>query len=87
MRTVTIKERKESIFHWFSPPSMPSIEDMEEEEVLKLEEIFDNDYNVGVAFRTQIIPKAVLWFTGQAEQQALEEEVAEVIAASGRQAP
>ena len=39
---------------------MPSIEDMDEEEVQKLEELFDHDYDVAQAFRMHLIPKAVV---------------------------
>lgn len=66
VRTVATEEEKESFFHWFTPPEMPATSDtMDEEEADNLEEIFDNDYDVAQAFRTQVIPKAVLWFTGE----------------------
>jgi nucleosome assembly protein 1-like 1 len=44
-------------------PNQP--DDLDEEEAERLEEIFDQDYEVATAFRTQLIPKAYLWFTGQ----------------------
>lgn len=65
VRTVTKTEKKESFFQWFDPPKMPSMDDMDEEEAEELEEIFDSDYEVAQAFRTQVIPRAVLWFTGE----------------------
>jgi nucleosome assembly protein 1-like 1 len=65
MRTVTKTEEKESFFNWFTPPEMPSMDSMDEEEAERLEEIFDNDYDVAQAFRFHVIPKAVSWFSGK----------------------
>lgn len=66
VRTVAKEEERESFFHWFTPPVMPASADtMDEEEADRLEEIFDCDYEVAQAFRCHVIPKAVLWFTGQ----------------------
>jgi nucleosome assembly protein 1-like 1 len=65
MRTVTKTEEKESFFNWFTPPEMPSMDSMDEEEAERLEEIFDNDYEVAQAFRFHVIPKAVNWFSGK----------------------
>lgn len=52
------------------------MEAMDEEEAERLEELFDGDYDIAQAFRSHIIPNAVLWFTGQ----ALEEEMQEILA-------
>lgn len=65
VRTVTKTEKKESFFQWFDPPKLPSMEDMDEDEAEQLEEVFDSDYEVAQAFRTQVIPRAILWFTGE----------------------
>lgn len=65
VRTVTKTEKTDSFFNWFDPPKMPSMDDMDEEEAEQLEAIFDTDYEVAQAFRTQVIPRAVLWFTGE----------------------
>jgi len=67
IRTVTKKERQESFFHFFSPPKMPALAQvMDEEEADAVEEAFDHDYDVAQAFRGCVVPNAVLWFTGQA---------------------
>lgn len=71
IRTVTREEKCESFFHFFQPPKMPSMEDMNEEEADIIEELFDEDYEIAQAFRNHLIPKAVMWFTGE----ALDEEV------------
>lgn len=56
-RTVTKKERRDSFFHFFDPPTMPPMSDMNEEEADRLERVFDHDFDVAQAFRTQLIPK------------------------------
>jgi nucleosome assembly protein 1-like 1 len=65
VRTVAKTERKESFFHWFDPPEMPPMETMDEEEAERLEEELDGDYEIAQAFRSHIIPKAVVWFSGE----------------------
>jgi len=66
VRNVTKQEEKESFFHWFTAPEMPiMMEEMDEEEAERVEELFDSDYEVAQAFRCHLIPKAVSWFTGQ----------------------
>lgn len=71
-RTVTKTVRQESFFHFFTPPKMPSLEAATEEEVMNLEQAFDEDYDVAQAFRSHIIPKAVMWFAGDAMEQEME---------------
>ena len=67
IRTVTKQERTDSFFHFFTPPKMPKFSDvMDEEEADAVEEAFDFDYDVAQAFRGHLIPKGVLWFTGEA---------------------
>lgn len=72
VRTVTKEEAKESFFNWFTPPTITDMEMMDEDEAERLEELFENDFEVAQAFRSDIIPKAVLWFTGQKNQEELE---------------
>lgn len=72
VRTVTKKERSDSFFHFFSPPKIPNVEDMNEEEADAIEEAFDHDYEIAQSFRNHIIPKAVLWFTGEALEEELQ---------------
>ena len=63
---VTKQEEKESFFHWFATPEMPtSMDDMDEDEAEHLEEVFENDFEIAQAFRNNIVPNAILWFTGQ----------------------
>jgi nucleosome assembly protein 1-like 1 len=67
IRTVTKQEEMESFFTWFAPPPMPvSADEMDEEEADRLDEIFELDYELAQAIRSEIIPQAVLWFTDEA---------------------
>jgi nucleosome assembly protein 1-like 1 len=76
IRTVTKTEPAESFFRFFTPPKMPTGEEnlqtTTEEEVMKIEAAFDEDYDVAQAFRSHIIPKAVQWFLGNAMEQEME---------------
>lgn len=65
VRTIEKKEDLESFFRWFEPPEMPPMEELDEEEAARLEEIYDEDYEIAQAFRYQLIPQAVLYFTGE----------------------
>jgi len=78
IRTVTKRERTDSFFHFFSPPKMPKMEDvLDEEEADAVEEAFDFDYDVAQAFRGHLIPKGVLWFTGEAADGLDDEDLLE----------
>jgi nucleosome assembly protein 1-like 1 len=65
IRSVKSEEHTDSFFNFFQPPKMPSLDMMDEEEADRLEQAFDQDYDIAQAFRSHIVPKAVLWFTGQ----------------------
>lgn len=65
IRSVKSEEQTDSFFNFFQPPKMPSLDMMDEEEADRLEQAFDQDYDIAQAFRSHIVPKAVLWFTGQ----------------------
>ena len=45
---------------------------MDEDEADAIEEAFDHDYDVAQSFRSHIIPKAVMWFTGEAMRDEFE---------------
>jgi nucleosome assembly protein 1-like 1 len=73
IRTVTKSEKCDSFFHFFSPPKMPSLESIQnEEDAARLESLFDEDYDVAQAFRSHIAPKAVMWFAGDAMEKEME---------------
>jgi nucleosome assembly protein 1-like 1 len=81
LRTVSRTEKKDSFFSWFNPLTMPPLEEMNEEVAAQLEASFELDYEVAQALRTQIIPKAVQWFTGDTEQAELDEAVDDLVEA------
>lgn len=80
VRTVEKKEEKESFFKWFSPPEMPTMEVLDEEEADRLEEIFDGDFEIAETFRSEVIPKAILWFTNQAGEEEMQAVIEAAIA-------
>ena len=41
------------------------MDDLDEEQAEAYDEAFDHDFDIAQAFRTYVIPKAVLWFTGE----------------------
>ena len=71
-RTVSKVVQRDSFFHFFTPPKMPSLETTNEEEVMRVEAAFNDDYDIAQAFRSHIIPKAVLWFSGDALEQEMD---------------
>jgi len=83
VRTVTKTEPCDSFFKFFVPPKMPGNDQLDtttEEEVMKIEAAFDEDYDVAQALRSHVIPKAVQWFLGNAMEQEME---AAMMAAAG----
>lgn len=67
-----VSHLNQSLIHKYSPPKIPSMNDMDEDEADAMEEAFDHDYDVAQSFRSHIIPKAVMWFTGEAMQDEFE---------------
>ena len=76
-KPMTKIEKTESFFNFFSPPAVPEEgdEDLDEEEVEALQEALEEDYELGEAFRDELIPHAVSFYTGEmAEMEGEEEE-------------
>lgn len=70
VRTIQKTERAESFFHFFTPPKMPELGDVvDEEEADAMEEYFDHDYEMACVIRGSLIPNAVHWFTGEAMEE------------------
>ena len=61
-------EPKQSFFQYFSEPIDEAEEDDEDEDEEKprIKLTVEEDYDIGHAIRTAIIPESVLWFTGEA---------------------
>ncbi|XP_052824268.1 nucleosome assembly protein 1-like 1 isoform X2 [Octopus bimaculoides] len=72
-RTVTKTVEIDSFFNFFNPPTVPADESELDENA---ETILATDFEVGHFIRERIIPKAVLYFTGEAleEDEDYEEE-------------
>eukprot|EP01136_Pigoraptor_vietnamica_P036779 Opistho-1_new@103809 len=79
-RTVTKEVPTDSFFNFFNPPAMPEEEeegdDDEEQDEAKFEaqQKIALDFEMGDVLRTQIIPNAVNWFTGEAQMDEEEDE-------------
>ncbi|CAK9223728.1 unnamed protein product [Sphagnum jensenii] len=74
-KPVTKTERCESFFNFFSPPQVPDEEDIDQDTAEELQDLMEQDYDIGSTIRDKIIPHAVSWFTGEALQgEDLEDE-------------
>ncbi|CAH8377235.1 unnamed protein product [Eruca vesicaria subsp. sativa] len=58
----------ESFFNFFNPPQVPDDddEDIDEDRAEELQNLIEQDYDIGSTIQEKIIPHAVLWFTGEA---------------------
>ncbi|PKU77730.1 nucleosome assembly protein 1;2 isoform X2 [Dendrobium catenatum] len=77
-KPITKTETCESFFNFFSPPQVPDDdEEIEEEAAEQLQDLMEQDYDIGSTMRDKIIPHAVSWFTGEAAQEEDFEDMAE----------
>ncbi|VVT44905.1 uncharacterized protein SAPINGB_P000573 [Magnusiomyces paraingens] len=70
-RTIEKSIPVESFFHFFSPPTPPSIDDedevdRDEDEDEEIEAKLELDYHIGEVIKEKLIPRAIDWFTGEA---------------------
>ncbi|KAK8936373.1 hypothetical protein KSP39_PZI013710 [Platanthera zijinensis] len=69
-KPITKTETCESFFNFFSPPQVPEDdEEIDEEAAEQLQDLMEQDYDIGSTIRDKIIPHAVSWFTGEAVQE------------------
>lgn len=61
-RTITKTVQNDSFFNFFAPPEVPSDEEPDED----TEAILAADFEIGHFIRERIVPRAVLYFTGEA---------------------
>jgi len=61
-RTITKSVQNDSFFNFFTPPEHQIDQDLDEE----TQELLAADYEIGHFFRERIIPRAILYFTGEA---------------------
>ena len=81
VKTITKQVKSASFFNFFDPPPLPDDLGLIEVDV-ETQELLTSDFEIGHYFRERIIPRAVLFFTGEAldeddyeeeEEQGLEE--------------
>jgi len=64
VRTITKTVQNDSFFNFFSPPPIPEDEDAEVDEDTRA--LLAADFEIGHYIRERIVPRAVLYFTGEA---------------------
>jgi len=64
VRTVTKTVKNDSFFNFFDPPAIP--DDPEAEVDAETQELLTADFELGHYIRERIVPRAVLYFTGEA---------------------
>ena len=65
-RIVQEKVKRDSFFHFFSPPDVAKLSELEDsEEAEAMMEQFNMDYSVAFLLRSEVVPQAVLCFTGE----------------------
>ena len=69
-------EKVPSFFDFFSPPDVSKLmdedaaEELEDDELQELQELVEEDYDMGCTFKDTLIPHAVRWFTGEAYEDS-----------------
>ena len=73
MRTITKQVKSDSFFNFFDPPPIP--EDPDADVDAETQDLLTADFEIGHYIRDRIIPRAVLYFTGEAlEEEDFDEE-------------
>lgn len=74
VREVTKQAKNDSFFNFFDPPPLP--EDPEAEVDAETQDLLTADFEIGHYIRERIVPRAVLFFTGEIleEEDDMEEE-------------
>ena len=62
VRTITKTVKNDSFFNFFDPPAIP--DDPEAEVDAETQELLTADFELGHYIRERIVPRAVLYFTG-----------------------
>jgi nucleosome assembly protein 1-like 1 len=71
----TKTERTDSFFNFFSPPPIPDEDaQLDDEELEQLQDAMEMDYEMGSIIKDKIIPDAVSWFTGAANEDDSDDE-------------
>merc|ERR1712020_513054 len=73
VRTITKQVKNDSFFNFFDPPPIPDDPDADIDP--ETQDLLTADFEIGHYIRDRIIPRAVLFFTGEAlEEDDFDEE-------------
>jgi len=72
VRTITKQVKSDSFFNFFDPP--PISDDPDADVDPETQDLLTADFEIGHYIRDRIIPRAVLYFTGEALEEDVEEE-------------
>merc|ERR1719384_2480231 len=67
VRTITKQVKNDSFFNFFDPPAIP--DDPEAEVDADTQELLTSDFEIGHYIRERVVPRAVLFFTGEALEE------------------
>jgi len=77
---VTKEEKRDSFFNFFKPPEVPEQEKDEDDDddddkiVDEDMELLNEDFDIGLAIKEKLISKAVLYFTGEADDIDIDDD-------------
>jgi len=69
VRTVTKTVKNDSFFNFFEPPAVPDMSNEDDEIDPETQDLLTSDFEIGHYIRERIIPRAVLFFTGEALEE------------------
>lgn len=72
VRTIQKQVKSDSFFNFFDPPPLP--EDPDAEVDMDTQELLTSDFEIGHYIRERVVPRAVLFFTGEALEEDYDEE-------------
>merc|ERR1712066_724149 len=67
VRTITKQVKNDSFFNFFDPPPLP--DDPEADVDVDTQELLTSDFEIGHYIRERVVPRAVLFFTGEALEE------------------
>merc|ERR1711948_139740 len=77
VRTITKQVKNDSFFNFFDPPAVPDMTNEDDDIDPETQDLLTSDFEIGHYIRERIIPRAVLFFTGEALEEEDEDEDAD----------